>query len=161
STAFTSVNPSAAAVNVINNTLVFQIGANADQTATVGISDSRTTSLGQNAVGVTTGVTDLGNINVTTSAGAQDAIRVVDKAIANISDARGALGAFQSNTLQSTAQNLTATLTNTTAAESVIRDTDFAAETANFTKEQVLMQVGTTVLANSNQLNALVLGLFK
>ena len=69
--------------------------------------------------------------------------------------------AFQANTLQSTADNLQSTLQNTTAAESVIRDTDFAAEMANFTKDQVLMQVGTTVLSQANQTSQLVLGLLK
>ena len=67
----------------------------------------------------------------------------------------------QSNTLESTANNLRATLENTTAAESVIRDTDFAAETANFTKSQVLMQVGTTVLQQANATSQLVLNLLK
>ena len=63
--------------------------------------------------------------------------------------------------LESTANNLRSTLENTTAAESVIRDTDFAQETANFTKDQVLMQVGTSVLSNANSISQLVLGLFK
>jgi flagellin len=162
-TPFTSVDNggTAAPINVTNNTLVFQIGANANQTASIGINDVRTTSLGQNTVGVTTGVSSLNGINVTTAAGAQDAIRVIDNAASQVSNQRGALGAFQSNTLQQTASNLTATLTNTTAAESVIRDTNFAQETANYTKDQVLLQVGTTVLANSNALNQLVLNLFK
>jgi flagellin len=160
-TAFTSVSPAAAKVNVTNNTLVFQIGANAGQTAAIGINNVRTTSLGQNTSGVTTGVSSLNGIDVTTAVGSQDAIRVIDNAAGAVSNLRGALGAFQSNTLQQTANNLTITLTNTQSAESVIRDTNFAQETAIYTKNQVLLQVGTSVLANSNALNQLVLGLFK
>ena len=57
--------------------------------------------------------------------------------------------------------NLQTTLTNTTAAQSVIRDTDFAAETANFTKDQVLVQAGTTVLTNANATAQLILNLLK
>jgi len=161
STAFTSVNPAAATVNVTNNNLIFQIGPNSDQTASIGIGDVRTTALGQNTTGVTTGVTSLNDINVTTAAGAQDAIKVIDNASSEVSNLNGALGAFQSNTLQQTASNLQTTLTNTQAAEAGITNTNFASETANYTQDQVLLQVGTTVLANSNALGQLVLNLFK
>jgi flagellin len=56
---------------------------------------------------------------------------------------------------------LQTTLENTTSAEGVIRDTNFAAETANYSQYQVLMQVGTAVLANSNQTSQLVTRLFQ
>ena len=72
---------------------------------------------------------------------------------------RRALGAFQQNTLESTANNLRATLENTVNAESVIRDTDFAEEIANFTRNQVLVQAGTSVLSSANQTPQLVLSL--
>jgi flagellin len=98
---------------------------------------------------------------VTTSNGANDALKIIDQAINDVSTIRGNLGAFQTNTLQATAGNLQTTLTNTTAAQSVIRDTDFAAETANFTKSQVLAQAGATVLANANATAQLVLTLLK
>ncbi|MEI7687675.1 MAG: flagellin, partial [Planctomycetota bacterium] len=88
-------------------------------------------------------------------------IKVIDQAINEITNQRGYLGAIQQQTLQSGADNLQTALQNTTAAESVIRDTDFASETANFTKAQVLMQVGTTVLQNSNQTSQLVLSLLR
>ena len=95
-------------------------------------------------------------IDVTSSAGAQDALGVIDGAIDEISNLRGTLGAFQQNTLESTANNLRATLENTVNAESVIRDTDFAEEIAEFTKQQVLVQAGTSVLASANQTPQLV-----
>ena len=98
---------------------------------------------------------------MTTSNGANDALKIIDQSINDISTIRGNLGAFQTNTLQATAGNLQTTLTNTTAAQSVIRDTDFASETANFTKSQVLAQAGATVLANANATAQLVLTLLK
>jgi len=100
--------------------------------------------------------TDLSLIDVTTSAGAQDAIKVVDQAISDVSNQRAKLGAFQANTLESNARNLSATLQNTTAAESLIRDTDFASEIANFTRLQTMVQAGSTVLANANQSSQLI-----
>lgn len=144
-------------VNVIDNSLVFQIGANKDQTVRVGVDRVNPASLG-------TGVADnsfanLSEINVTSAANAQDSLEVIDVAIGQVASLRGDLGAFQSNTLESTANNLRATLENTVNAESVIRDTDFASEIAQFTKNQVLVQAGTSVLSNANQSAQLVLSL--
>lgn len=146
-------------VSVTDNGLVFQIGANANETAKVSIEKATSDALGSGVSGLVTGVANLSLINVTSFNGAQDAIKVVDQAINEITTLRGKLGAFQGVTLESTANNMRTTLENTVAAESVIRDTDFAQETANFAKQQVLMQVGTTVLANSNATSQLVLGL--
>ena len=84
---------------------------------------------------------------------------MIDGAIDDITNLRGTLGAFQQNTLESTAANLRTTLENSINAESVIRDTDFAEEIANFTKNQVLLQAGTSVLGNANQLPQAVLSL--
>jgi flagellin len=69
------------------------------------------------------------------------------------------LGAFQQNKLESTAANLRTTLENTVNAESIIRDTDFADEIAEFTKQQVLVQAGTSILSSANQSSQLVLSL--
>jgi flagellin len=138
--------------------LVFQIGANAGQTATLAIGRFASDSIG---VGASTVFTALVNIRVDSSNNAQESISVVDQAIKDVSTLRGKLGAFQQQTLESTANNLRATLDNTVAAESVIRDTDFAKETAEFSKQQVLMQVGTTVLANANSTSQLVLALLR
>ncbi len=139
--------------------LVFQIGANQGQTAEIALNDARATALGQGASGT---FANLSVINVTgTSAQIGEAIKVVDAAINEVSTTRGQLGAFQANTLESNANNLRTTLENTTAAESVIRDTDFAAEMATFTKTQVMMQAGSTVLGNANQIPQLVASLLR
>ncbi len=146
----------------LTDALVFQIGANQSQTAAVSIQKVTSDQIGKNVGGLTNSATDsLSKIDVTSSVGAQDSLAIIDKAINDITSLRGKLGAFQKNTLESTANNLRTTLENTVAAESVIRDTDFAAETANFTKNQVLIQAGTTVLANANATSQLVLSLLK
>ncbi len=142
--------------------LQFQIGANANQTASLSIQNTSSSNLGTNVVGLSNpNTTSLAAINVTTTAGANDALNVIDAAISQISTLSGNLGAFQTNTLQATAGNLQTLLTNTTAAQSVIRDTDFAAETSNYTKDQVLVQAGTTVLSNANATSSLILTLLK
>jgi flagellin len=159
-TAGTATGP-AAAITVTNNTLTFQIGANAGQTASLALSDARATALGQNAQGTSSNYASLNDIDISDPNKAQDAIKVIDKAISDVSNLRGKIGAFQTNTLESNANNLNTTLTNTTAAESVIRDTDFASEIANFTKLQTQMQAGATVLGNANQMTSLVASLLR
>ena len=144
-------------VDVTNNALVFQIGANQNQTASISISRVNPTSLG---VGVTGNqFATLNEIDITSAAKAQDALAVIDAAVDDITNLRGGLGAFQQNTLSSTANNLRATLENTVNAESIIRDTDFAEEISNFTKQQVLVQAGTSTLSSANQTSQLVLSL--
>ncbi len=146
-------------VVVTDSALIFQIGANKDQTAKISIGNTSAASLG-------TGVTDnqfasLDAINISSASGAQDSIEIIDSAINTISTLRGTLGAFQQNTLESTANSLRSTLENTINAESVIRDTDFAEEIASFTKNQVLVQAGISVLGNANQLPQQVLSLLR
>ena len=144
-------------IEVTDTSLVFQIGANQGQTVKIGISSVAASGLG-------TGLEDnqfasLNDVDVSTADGAQDALSVLDSAIDEISNLRGTLGAFQGNTLESTANNLRTTLENTVNAESVIRDTDFAEEISNFTNSQVLVQAGTSVLSSANQSSQLILSL--
>ena len=144
-------------VTIANNSLVFQIGPNQNQTSSIAIDNVQATALG---VGVSNNqFASLNEINVTSAAKAQDSIAVIDAAVDQISTQRGTLGAFQGNTLDETANNMRTTLENTVNAESVIRDTDFAEEISNFTQQQVLVQAGTTVLSNANQNSQLVLSL--
>ncbi|MFV2068814.1 MAG: flagellin [Pirellulales bacterium] len=84
---------------------------------------------------------------------------IVDEVITKVTQLRGRLGAFQKATLDSNIATLSDTLINLTDAESQIRDADFAAETANLTRAQILVQSGTSVLAiaNSNPQNVLAL----
>ena len=88
-----------------------------------------------------------------------NAHRVVSASIKQVSELRGRLGAFQKNTVGATIRSLGVSLENTLAAESVIRDADFAAETSALTRSQILTQSATQVLsiANSQPQNALQL----
>ena len=145
-------------VNVQDNSLVFQIGANANQTVNIGIQALNPTGLALQTTNGS-GFASLNDIDVTSAEGAQDTLALVDAAIDEVTNIRGTLGAFQSNTLESTVNNLRTTLENTVNAESVIRDTDFAEEISTFTNTQILVQAGTSVLSNANQTSQLVLSL--
>ena len=98
------------------------------------------------------------DIDLTTARGSQDAISVIDGALAKIDRNRSALGAVQ-NRLSSTVNNLSSISENSTAARSRIRDTDFTVETAQLTKNQILQQAGTSILAQANQLPQAALSL--
>ncbi len=145
----------------ISNTdqsLVFQIGANVGQTTRISMRNMAASSLGDGIVGNM--FSSLANIDVTTAQGAQDAQSVIDAAINEVSTTRGALGSFQKNTLESNLRNLRIAAQNLTASESMIRDTDMAKEMSNFTKNQILMQAGTSMLAQANQVPQSILSLF-
>ncbi|MDX1723033.1 MAG: flagellin [Pseudomonas sp.] len=119
-----------------------------------------TTSANQ-AAGVGT-VTDtlerVSTIDVTTASGAQDAIAVIDAALKTIDSQRADLGAVQ-NRFDNTISNLQNISENVSAARGRIQDTDYAAETANLSKNQILQQAGTAILAQANQLPQAVLSL--
>lgn len=146
-------------ITVGDNSLTFQIGANAGQTVKFGFEQVASNKLGVGVTGST--ASSLSAISVLTANGSQDAIKVIDQAINDVATLRGRLGAFQQNTLESNTSNLQAALENTTAAESVIRDTDFAAEIADFTRAQVQLQAGASVLGNANQIPQLVASLLR
>jgi len=100
------------------------------------------------------------NVDVTTSSGAASAITRVDNALRQVSAQRSSLGAY-TNRLQSTVSNLSTVSENLSAADSRIRDADFATETAALTKAQILQQAGTAILAQANTLPQAVLSLLK
>lgn len=143
----------------------FQVGANANQTAQVSLKSMTTNVLGLNSKiasnATTTSMETLKTGQFLVSGKAQDAIMVIDKAIDDVTTARGALGAFQSNTLETAINSLRATQENLTHAESTIRDVDFAAESAQFTKNNILVQSSTAMLAQANQLPQNVLKLLQ
>jgi flagellin len=89
-------------------------------------------------------------IDITTREGANRAIEISDVAIKQVSSIRSELGAIQ-NRLESTVNNLAVSAENVTAARSRIRDADFATETADFSRNQILQQAGISVLAQANQ----------
>ncbi len=141
-----------------DSSLVFQIGPNVGQTANIGIRNMAASSLGRGIAGNM--FQNLSQIDVTTVQGAQDAQSVVDSVINDVSTVRGTLGSFQKNSLESNLRNLRIAEQNLTAAESMIRDTDMAQEMSNFVKQQILLQAGTAMLAQANQVPQVVLSLF-
>ena len=143
-------------LTVVDNSLTFQIGANAGQSVNLGISSTATTNIGQ-GVSNNSGFASLSAIDITDADKADDAIRVIDQAITDVLDTRAELGAFQANMLETTMNSLGAAYQNLQAANSVVVDTDFSAEVAEFTKQQILAQSGVSVLTNANQLSQMAL----
>ncbi|ANB03143.1 flagellin [Ectothiorhodospira sp. BSL-9] len=125
-----------------------QVGADEGQTITIALSgiDAQNASLG------------IDGVDLTTAAGAATAISTVNDAIDDVAGFRAELGAIQ-NRLESTVANLNNTVENLSAARSRILDADFATETAELTRTQILQQAGTSVLAQANQAPQNVLAL--
>ena len=110
-----------------------------------------------NAVDVS-GLSAVGSIDISTATGAGDALSVIDGAIAKVSSIRSSMGALQSR-FESTITNLQTSVENLSAARSRIQDADFAAETAELTRSQILQQAGTAMLAQANSIPQNVLSL--
>ena len=129
----------------------FSLGSKVSESdkAAIGIAAVTTASLGDNTLGFLSTLGS-GKANALSSDNLVAAQKIVDKAIKQVSQQRGRLGAFQKFTIGSTVNSLGVALENANAAESAIRDTDFAQETANMTRSQILSQAGTTVLAQAN-----------
>ncbi len=103
-------------------------------------------------------VNNLGNVSLTSTANAATAMGVLDNAISVVSETRAGLGASQ-NRLESKIENLSVSRENLEAANSRIRDVDVASEMASMTKNQILMQAGSSMLAQANSLPQTALSL--
>ena len=119
----------------------FLVGANGGQTISVNL--SRAGGFGASGLGI-------GTLSVSSVTGASAALASIDSAIKSIDGARADLGALQ-NRFQSTIRNLSNIVENVSSARSRIRDTDFAKETAELTRSQILQQASTTILSQANQ----------
>ncbi len=102
----------------------------------------------------------MANLDVTTFTNATDALKTVDSALAFISGERAKLGAMQSR-FETSIASLQITSENLSASRSRIQDADFAAETANLSRAQILQQAGTAMVAQANQIPQGVLSLLK
>lgn len=153
-----AVNTWTDAIYAEEGQLAFQVGIEAGQTATVAVRDCRTTALGN---GVSGTFASLADIDISTAAGATEALGVIDQAIREVSTLRGDLGAFQSNQLESVSRNLAVSRENLAASESLIRDTDFGKEMAEFTTTQILMQSAVSFLSQANNLPQNVMSLIR
>ena len=139
----------------------FQGGANEGATIQVGLVSVSTSQLRISNINLAT--TQIVNGNPSTAGavlGAQDAIGQIDQAITQVNGARAALGAVISR-LQNAANNNNIASVNLTASASAITDLNVGSATAEYNKEQILVQIGTTVLAQSNTNAQTVLGLFR
>ena len=99
-------------------------------------------------------------LDISSFAGAQRALQIVDKALNAVNGARADLGAVQ-NRFTSVVANLQTSSENLAASRSRIRDTDFAKETAELTRTQILQQAGTAMLAQANQVPQNVMSLLR
>lgn len=117
----------------------FQVGSTADTFSQISITFSAVTN---SSLGID-------SLDLSTTSAAQTALTSIDSAIDTLNESRGDLGAIQ-NRLGYAGANLATTIENVQAAESVIRDVDMAAEMTTFTKNQILLQAGTAMLAQAN-----------
>ncbi|WP_455757138.1 flagellin N-terminal helical domain-containing protein [Sulfurimonas sp.] len=135
-------------------TFTFHVGAYNNDTQTVAIGSATLTGI----VGGSAG--DATTFQVSTQADAETAITKMDTAIKAIDGLRATLGAAQ-NKLESTVRNISVTQVNVKAAESNIRDVDFAAESANFAKHNILAQSGSYAMSQANAVQQNVLRLLQ
>ncbi len=138
--------------NTVTASMWLHIGANMDQRMSVFIGTMTATSLGIRAIG------DEASLTIAAPDDANRAINTVDVALKKINKQRADLGAFQ-NRLTYAVNGLNIAAENTQAAESTIRDTDMAAQMVSFTKNQILTQAGTAMLAQANSQSQTVLSL--
>jgi Flagellin and related hook-associated proteins len=135
-------------VQVTKNALTIQTGANEDQTMTISLNSMSSVDLGIN------------NIDLTTQGSAESAISTIDSAISTVSSENSKLGAYQ-NRLEYTSDNLTTASENLTTANANIRDVDMAKEMMEYTKDSILSQAATSMLAQANQMPETVLKLLQ
>ena len=130
---------------------LFQLGAdvNSQQQVSIGIGSVAASALGNSAVGFLNDIATGGNASIV-SGNAEQASQIVNVAIQQVAQLQGRLGAFEKDTLDTNSASLQVALVNVTSSESDITDADFASETANMTRDQILVQAGTTVLATAN-----------
>jgi flagellin len=129
----------------------FALGSKVTETdkASIGVQSVSTGSLGDLTNGFLSSLGS-GGLNSLTSDNLVAAQKIVDRAIKQVATLRGRLGAFQKFQIGSTVNSLGVAYENASAAESAIRDTDFAEETSALTRSQILQQASTTVLTQAN-----------
>ncbi len=138
------------------SSLTFQVGASGtanNQVVTTGVEMS-------SIKGFSSDLTATGTVSVTTSAAASAAISALDTAISTVTNTRATFGAIQ-NRFEAVIANMQNFTENLSASKSRIMDTDFAAETAQLTRNQILQQAGTSILGQANQVPQAALSLLR
>ncbi|MGE5607673.1 MAG: flagellin [Bacillota bacterium] len=148
--------------NIIGGGAKFQLGpqVSSNQQISLGIQSVAASNLGDADVGFLSDIVTGGYASLINN-GASSASRIVERAIRQVAVLRGKLGAFEKNALQTNINSLNIALENVTSSESSIRDADFAEETSNLTRAQILTQAGTSVLATANSTPQTVLSLLQ
>ncbi len=141
---------------------VFQLGnqVTSNEQVNMAIDSVSASSLGDFQNGYLSDIITGGKSSLV-SGNAAAASTIVTEAINQVAVIRGRLGAFEANTLQTNINSLQVALENTTSSESSIADTNFASETSNLTRAQILVQAGTSVLATANTAQQTVLKLLQ
>jgi flagellin len=141
---------------------LFQLGAqvSSNQQVSIGIQSVAASRLGDANVGFLSELATGGRASIVNGQAAP-ASQILERAIQQVAILRGRLGAFEKNTINTNANSLSVALENVTSSESSIRDADFAAETSNLTRAQILTQAGTSVLATANSTPQSVLTLLQ
>jgi flagellin len=130
----------------------FQLAGKVDINGKVsmGIQDVAVRKLGNSTVGYLDRLGS-GNANNVVNGDLTDAQKIVAESLKQVNGIRGRLGAFQKNTVGANIRSLGVSIENTAAAQSVIRDSDFAVETASLTRSQILVSASTNILSLANQ----------
>ena len=137
----------------------FDVASSGSSTFQVGSSNTANDRIDISLGDATASGLGISDLDLATASGAQSALTTIDSAISSLATVRGNIGAAQ-NRLGYAAANLATTIENVQAAESIIRDEDMAAEMTDFTKNQILLQAGTAMLAQANMAPQQVLALF-
>lgn len=147
-------------INVVQNSLVFQVGPNVGQRVRIALNALSSRTLGTNVPNESK-FENLSEVDVRSAQGAQDTMRLVDRAIDDLNVVRGNLGAIQKNALESNLRSLHVAQEELTSAESVIRDADMAEEISEFTRNEVILQSATAMLGQANQVPRNILTLLQ
>jgi flagellin len=149
---------SSVTINIVDNSIQFQVGPNPNQTVNISAQDISADKLARGLI-TESNFSSLEDVDLTTVQGANDSILLIDQAIDEISRLRAKLGAFQQNTLETNLRSLRIAEENLSASESTIRDVDISQEISEFTKNQILLSAGVSVLAQANAIPQTVLQL--
>lgn len=156
----TTIDGNASRFDITGGGSLYQLGpsVNASQQVNIGVQSIADSRLGGTNITLPDGSTEFQFLSSLKSGGAnslaggnfQAASQIIDTAIDEISTLRGRMGAFERNTLQTNIRSLGSALENVNASVSLIRDADFAKETSELTRAQILNSAGTSVLATAN-----------
>ncbi len=147
-------------IHVSQQSKEFQVGPDSGLNPSFSFINVRSKHLGHGVV-TDSNFQSIADIDVRTMQGARDSAKIIDKVIEEIAVARGELGAFQKNAVESNLNSLKIAEENITQAESVIRDSDMAEEMSKLTGDQIMLQASTAMVSQANQVPRTVLDLIQ